>query len=399
MRSWRGRRVLSKCRIAVVLRRLVAACCFYTGINALFRLVCRRGQGVVLMYHRVVDTGHLHIPDTAFLHPGMYVSSAAFERQMRYLSRHYRVMEADAFVAAMRAGGAPANCCVITFDDGWKDNYTQALPVLAKYGLPACVFVVADYLGTTRWFWPERASFALASWLAPATATSGEERSRRAVFQRPDLGPIVRDRRLDLEEKVVRALEVLRNLPADERDQVVAELERAAPAQRTATEPDRLLLTWSEAAAMRAQGVAFGSHTRTHAVLTEIPGAEAADEIAASKQIIENRLSAACAAFAYPEGRHDDRTRAMVRACYEYAFGTESGFVTPHDDPFALKRIAIHHDASFTTALFACKVSGLLDALSRLAPRRSPRGTGQPRAASPGSHAPAPAGPRGLPRC
>lgn len=390
------RRVSFGYRTGVAIRRLAAACCFYTGLNTLFRILFRKGQGVVLMYHRVVDTAHLGGPDAAFLHPGMYVGTQAFERQMRYLSRCYRMMNANAFVDALRAGRLPANVCVITFDDGWKDNYTQAFPILAKYRLPATVFLVSDYIGTARWFWPERAAAPLAACLAGRGGTPADI---HAVLHRRDLAPILLDRRLGIEQKVVRALEVLRTLPAAERDAVVAELERAAPTRGTGAERPRLILDWSEVAAMRRDGVAFGSHTRSHPVLTAIPSDQAAEEVSASRHIIEERLGTSCGVFAYPEGQYNDAVRGIVGRCYDVAFSTDPGFIVPHDDPFALKRLAIHHDASFTTALFACKISGLLDTLSPVAAYRRAltRSGARRRAGSPGSRAPAAIEPCGLP--
>lgn len=126
---------MRKIRIAAVL--FIALC----GIALVSWLP---GQYVVpvLMYHRVVVA--LTERDSA-----NSVSPAAFERQMAYIKRHgYRVLTMDEYAAMTRAGkGFPPRSVVITFDDGVLDNYTQAYPVLLKYGLPAVMFVPSADVG------------------------------------------------------------------------------------------------------------------------------------------------------------------------------------------------------------------------------------------------------------
>jgi peptidoglycan/xylan/chitin deacetylase (PgdA/CDA1 family) len=74
-----------------------------------------------------------------------------FDRQMAYLVQHCRLVSLDDMMAAFRSGRQlPLRSVVVTFDDGYADNYTHAFPILRKYGVPAAIFVVHDYIATTR---------------------------------------------------------------------------------------------------------------------------------------------------------------------------------------------------------------------------------------------------------
>src|SRR5690606_11379545 len=80
--------------------------------------------------------------------------AAVFETQMRYLNRHYRVMPL-ADLAGLLGTGRPLRepVAAVTFDDGYRDNYTSAFPVLRRLGVPATIFLATGYIGGDRVFW------------------------------------------------------------------------------------------------------------------------------------------------------------------------------------------------------------------------------------------------------
>ena len=114
----------------------LAAATYYTGLAWLWDQV--GGQRVrILMYHSVAET-------PAYLHS---VSPAAFEAQMRFLAARYHVISLEQMVAAFTGvGGLPERSVVITFDDGWRDTYTTAYPIMRAYNLPATLFLVPDWI-------------------------------------------------------------------------------------------------------------------------------------------------------------------------------------------------------------------------------------------------------------
>lgn len=136
----------------------------WAGIILLVAFSCRftfwwpGGEGVaVLMYHRVSDK--------AGRKEKLRVSLDRFNRQMHYLYKHgYRTIPAVDLVRFCRGEMAlPKKAIVISFDDGYKDNYLYAFPILRKYNLSAIIFLVSDYIGSTN-RWDEHPEDALLSW-------------------------------------------------------------------------------------------------------------------------------------------------------------------------------------------------------------------------------------------
>jgi peptidoglycan/xylan/chitin deacetylase (PgdA/CDA1 family) len=105
-----------------------------------------RQRALVLMYHRVLNDAA--VPDD--IDPGMYVTHSTFERHLEHLSANHDVVGFDAFRRWLLGETTfPRIPCVITFDDGWADNYTEAFPLLRRYGLPATIFLATGLVGTT----------------------------------------------------------------------------------------------------------------------------------------------------------------------------------------------------------------------------------------------------------
>jgi peptidoglycan/xylan/chitin deacetylase (PgdA/CDA1 family) len=104
-----------------------------------------RNRSLVLMYHRVL-ADHEVSPE---IKPGMYVTSHAFERHLAYLADNHDVVGLDDLHEWLHGRRQYSRIpCVITFDDGWVDNYTNAFPLLKKYGLSATIFLITDEIGT-----------------------------------------------------------------------------------------------------------------------------------------------------------------------------------------------------------------------------------------------------------
>jgi peptidoglycan/xylan/chitin deacetylase (PgdA/CDA1 family) len=124
------------------------------GLLWVWKLVAMRQRAVVLAYHRVLPR---EAWQRSWSHRGIVVTPETFDRQMRFLRKHFQVLSAAEFLKLMAAGEAfPRAACLVTFDDGWIDTYTEALPVLRRHGIPALVFLPSAYIGTGALFWQER---------------------------------------------------------------------------------------------------------------------------------------------------------------------------------------------------------------------------------------------------
>ena len=280
----------------------------------------------ILIYHRV------HPEPTPFMIDA--VPPARFERQMRHLARAYRPMPLEELAIRNLEGTVPPGAVAVTFDDGYADVETHALPILRRYGIPATVFLATGCIGTGRVPWHDevllafekthRSEIRLPAGSAGRTLPLGTEAERAFAASQAlaTLKPLSEEDRLD----AVRAIGgALRNGSA-----------------RAADLGTELMLDWDRVRAMRRAGVRFGAHTVTHPILSRVTPERARDEVVESKSAIESALGEEVALFAYPNGRSEDftdETVALVRAAgFRAAVTTRFGANESGSDPFRFRR-------------------------------------------------------------
>jgi peptidoglycan/xylan/chitin deacetylase (PgdA/CDA1 family) len=303
---------------------------------------------LVLMYHRVLPPGH---PDRAIEQPGMYVSPATLDMHLATLKRYFPIAHLDDWVGSAARGEAPPRACALTFDDGWRDNFDHAFPVLRRHAAPATIFLVSAMTGTRQDFWPNRLARAL-SRLPPAAALPELlETALAPVLTQARSAGAWRHGDLD------RAVALAKGLVESQIEQALAVLESSS------SDSDRAVLNEDEVAAMAASGlVRFGSHTRTHFRFRgEVEPSVLEREIGGSRIEVAAAAGAGSAnVFCYPNG---DTTVAAVECVsrhYAAAVTTEKGWHDPSANRFLIRRIGVHEDISDRPASFLARISGLL---------------------------------------
>ena len=280
----------------------------------------------MLLYHRVNDAEDPFLPATP---------TALFRKQMEYLAHSSAVCSLDDAVEAMLQDALPDNAVVITFDDGYRDNYLHAYPILAGLGLTATIFLTTGCIGSRRILWHDRVFRAFSN----TTVTSLEGFGPRPTTYSLGTPPERRRTRAAL-------LQILKGLTEENRSLWIDRLIERLAVEDPDEVPD-LMMNWNEAREMHRAGISFGSHTESHPILSTLPLQRAQQEIATSKTVIEKELGVPITTFAYPNGQRDDFTDAikdLVRqAGYRYAattiFGTNSRPDTgAHPDLMELKR-------------------------------------------------------------
>jgi peptidoglycan/xylan/chitin deacetylase (PgdA/CDA1 family) len=249
-----------------------------------------RGKIRILCYHRVCD-----LPQTQDIMDLLNVSPALFDRQMSFLMRHgYNVITLEKLIEYKESKiKPPAKTVVITFDDGYRDNYVNAFPILEKYSFKGTFFIVTDYIDSDRIF----------SWLK-----LGEKSLRHYQENKEGWLPL---QSKDIQE-------------------------------------------------MSSRGACFGSHTRTHRSLIKVSEAEAMEELAVSRQRLEDILRKPVYGFSYPYGEAGTTVKNPVKAAgYRAAVLTEGSNNTMGSDFLGLKRITIPGTDSLGT--FVRRVEGAYD--------------------------------------
>jgi peptidoglycan/xylan/chitin deacetylase (PgdA/CDA1 family) len=303
---------------------------------------------LVLMYHRVLPAEH---PDRAIEQPGMYVSPATLAMHVTQLKRHFNIVHLDDWLRQAEAGQSlPQLSCALTFDDGWRDNFEYAFPVLRQHQCAATIFLVSGMTGTAAEFWPNRLARAL-------TRLGPNDRFKAPLGDL--LAPLIEEARAHGKwslEILDRAVVTAKQLTEA---QIIAALDEARAGE--AGGETRTVLNEEELHLMAASGlVRFGSHTRTHYRLRgEIPSQVLDQEIAGSGAEIGASIGRAADLFCYPNGDLTTAAVDVVRQHYIGAVTTQKGWHTSGADPFLIRRIGVHEDISSRPAAFLARISGL----------------------------------------
>lgn len=305
----------------------------------------------ILAYHRVLPLADAR--DLPF--PEMVMPRDLFEAQMAHLSRRYRLLDLVEAVHRLQAGELPERAVAVTFDDGYRDNYDYAWPILKKYGVPATFFVVTGAVDGQVKLW----------WEAVAEQVRTLARRKEGLC-RPMPLPL-RAHLVSLGDGAPPALvarrivDELNRLSRPARLQALCDL--AAAAGGNATMPADLLLSWQEVRALQQSGMGIGTHTVTHAFLDELTEEEAEAEIGGSASRLEEELGTAPRVLAYPRGRMRAGIEPLLRrAGIEAAVTTVLGRNGAGCDPFALCRLDsgyLRSDAGFDSVLFDLELQGL----------------------------------------
>jgi peptidoglycan/xylan/chitin deacetylase (PgdA/CDA1 family) len=321
--------------------------------NLEYYLTLHRGKVLILTYHRVLPENER---EKRYVQPGMYVLPGVFEDHIRFLKEYYRILTFEELLGlwSVKDRYPGERFCLITFDDGWVDNYTYAFPILKKYGVLATIFLSTDFIGTHRRFWSDRMGDLLWRYLS-ASITTKEETPRSPILRRY---PQVNGSRLDrIHEKIDSIIERCKEMSQEEIDEVI---EKTVQDLDFDVPDERVFLDWKEIEEMSHHGIAFGSHSCSHRILTKLHPREVRGELETSLRTIQEKKINAVQVFCYPNGNHNpDIAKQVEAAGYRAGVSARFGFEESiPEDRFALKRIGIHQDISATVPLFTFHISG-----------------------------------------
>ena len=310
-------------------------------------------RALIVVYHRIAEPT---------LDPQLLcVSPQHFAEHLEVIHRSYAPLSLRELGQRLWAGRVPSRALVVTFDDGYADNLFHAKPLLARYGVPATVFVVSGSGGPPREFWwdtlarlvlypsalPHHLQITVAgqahTWDLGSAATWTTERCQRYrgwnVTCRETPTP---------RHAVYRGLhQVLRSLDDRTRSQVLQDVATAAQLPDEGHCPPRGLTPEEVRHLSENYGVEIGAHTTTHARLAHHTVAEQREEIQESRRVLEAMIDRPVRSFAYPFGVRGDfnsTTVALVREAGFYQACTAlPGVVTAHSDRWQLPRFIIRN--------------------------------------------------------
>jgi peptidoglycan/xylan/chitin deacetylase (PgdA/CDA1 family) len=321
------------------------------GLTRSYRSMHRGRYLTVLCYHRILE----HPADFPFDDDLVSASPVQFDRELAFVARHWHVINFRMLRDHLaREGRFPDRALIITFDDGYLDNYEVAYPLLRKHGLTAVVFVTAGFMGERKLFWWDR--LACAAKTAAKTEASIEEPIRFSIDL--DAFPTRQDAARHL-------IHTAKTLSEDAKELFIHRLVVALEGAFVVSDAG-MTMSWDHLRDMAAGGIEIGAHSMSHPIFSNIDDGALAREVAESKRLIERETGVEVITFGSPgrgripadEKARFERTLEKLVAASGYSFSTmyqwglvyERGF-----DPFRIARIGI--ERYDTPPVFRAKLS------------------------------------------
>jgi peptidoglycan/xylan/chitin deacetylase (PgdA/CDA1 family) len=303
------------------------------GLTGLRFLVCRlrRWSGVVVLnYHRIGD-GRKSPFDR-----GLWSATADdFERQIRYCKAHFDVIAPQDLADVV--GRCKGRYVLVTFDDGYKDNYEAAFPVLAGQKTKALFFITTGFIDEPKLTWWDE--------IAWMVRTSRKDRIELPGWL---AAPVVFDEP-DRERAVRTVLWAYKQMASDRRADYLAALGEATGTGRCGKEEGASQwMSWDMIRRMRAAGMSIGGHTASHANLGQLTREQQWQEVTTCGRRFAEEMGERMAYFSYPFGNirafNADTKECMQKAGVQFAFSYYGGVRTFEDwDPYDIRRVPVEH--------------------------------------------------------
>lgn len=265
---------------------------------------------IILNYHNFSKYNNYAIKRGAILESGY---AGNFERQIKFIKKHFNFCYPEIFFTGSYKSGLNV---LITFDDGYKDNYEVAVPVLERYKAATIFFLTTNYIGTNKWLWHDKARYLISKKILDSNKTEAQLKKMNFGYQ--------------------------------VKDELITMVEQDFPE----VPPQRMMLKWEEAKDIHSRGFRLGTHTSNHVLLNSLTKELQSDEIKTSKSMIESRIHINCIYLAYPNGHFNkDTLNLMDENDIEYGFTTVSGSNCLDSEKKKLKRIGINASDSVQVLL------------------------------------------------
>jgi peptidoglycan/xylan/chitin deacetylase (PgdA/CDA1 family) len=254
------------------------------------------------------------------------VDVRAFEWQMKLLAEYFNVLPLGEALELSRSKRLPPRAVCITFDDGYADNVTRALPILSQWKLNATFFIASGFLNGGR-MWNDTILEAVRRWP-----------ENRLDLNGIGLGHFILDNlqgRAEVGQALLRRLKHLEPAKRQEYTDYIA--------QGIDGLPNDLMMTSAQVRQLAKAGMEIGGHTVTHPILASLSESEARAEIANGKAQLEEIIKSKIRFFAYPNGKpeidfHSEHTGIVADCGFEAALSTQKGVVGARSDIWQLPR-------------------------------------------------------------
>lgn len=217
------------------------------------------------------------------------ISSRRFKKHVNFLRDRYKIISVRELINSLKERrGAPENSIVITFDDGYRSNYTDVFPIVKEMEIPISIFITTGEIGSKR-FWHHKVD---------------------------ELNEIAGREYKELNRKY------LKRVPHKKKREIISRFEE----KLNYNPKEREMLSWDEIKKMsESKFVDFGAHTVSHPILTKAKNFR--EEIIKSKEVLEEKINKSIRYFAYPNGVYNEKIKGVVKSNFEASFTTKEQII------------------------------------------------------------------------
>ncbi len=323
--------------LMVAKREIVAYMSNATGVTRILEADHLGPRLLVLNYHRVGESTR------TLFDSGIYSCTAdEFDWQVAWLKKRFVFPTLEEAADIIHGRTVPKkNSVLITFDDGYRDNYQIAFPILKKHGVPGTFFLPTAFVGTGNLPWWDQIAYLI--------KISSKQRISLTYPDKMEFD-ITRRFRAQSIRSILTAFKTPRTTDPE---RFIRELGEACGTQTVTEAPEPCFMSWDEAREMTRGGMSFGSHTHSHEIISKLPYSRQLEELTQSKAILERELQTPIQTLAYPVGAADsfskDSMKAAAEAGYHTAFSFYSGVNIPGKiKPFDVLRVGVSQDSRAT---------------------------------------------------
>jgi peptidoglycan/xylan/chitin deacetylase (PgdA/CDA1 family) len=307
----------------------------------------------IVTYHRITDRKISEIEASL---PFLFTSQQVFEKQLLFMKRHYKVTTLKELNECGNNAEPPWNSLIITFDDGYEDNFRNAYKTLSKMSLPATFFITVDKIGNKNGkpYWWDRLYYYL-------KVIHKQEESGFRNEEKTELFHIY-------EEFKNNESGLFARMNKEETDKIEKLLDRIEEVFQIDNEKlfrENKMLDWKQIAEMSLNHD-FGSHTCSHRNLLRLSDDQKYHEIVESKAIIEKFMKRKVSVFSSPAGHMNKEIEGFVeKGGYEFAVTAAEPGINKMTNRYHLKRINIWEGTSlslngkFSKCYFSFRMLGL----------------------------------------
>lgn len=292
-------------------------------------------NAVILLYHGVTSQKNAGVRNST----GKHIYAEDFDEQMNFIKKSCNVVSLRKLIFLLNdTAPLPRATVAVTFDDSFKNLFTNGYPVLKKYEIPATMFITTGFVGKKRIIWADKLELVLDSF-------TNKEKLLKS------LSSIGFDKaiKLDTIEERKDALARLKNfLKTVDEKRRIAFVENLSDGLKFPLEDSEnyQTLDWDEVRQMDADNlIEIGSHTVNHPILSNLNSAEIEEEIVNSKEELQEKLSHKIDLFSYPEGQDSHYNKEVIDILKRNGFicglSAKYGDNPLGMDPFNLRRVMV----------------------------------------------------------